>query len=303
MKELVVISGKGGTGKTSLVSSFAHLAENAVLCDCDVDAADLHIILQPDIQKTHAFSGGKQAKIRYDKCQSCGTCKKLCKFNAVKKTNETYTIDPVFCEGCGVCYWFCPAEAIEFQEVQNGEWYESNAKNGSLIHAKLFAAQENSGKLVSVIREAARKTAGEKEKNLIIIDGSPGIGCPVIASITGADYVLIVTEPTLSGKHDMERVIALCRHFQIPCSVTINKWDINPEISNSIEDFCRKNNISIPGKIRYDLNITYSQIELKSIVEFTSQGAAEDIKNIWEIILNQLTMSDKNEFSNSLNCG
>ena len=251
VKEIVVISGKGGTGKTSITAAFAALAENAVLADCDVDAADLHLILQPQVGQTHDFSGGKQAQVRAEACIGCRRCVEVCRFGAVKVSDignniatRTYAVDPVACEGCGVCVHFCPVKAIDFKEAINGQWFVSETRFGPMVHAKLGIAEENSGKLVTLLRKEARRIAEENGRTLVIVDGSPGIGCPVIASISGADRVLVVTEPTLSGQHDLERVIDLAEHFGIPALVCINKWDINPDIAARIETIAAERGIA-----------------------------------------------------------
>ena len=292
MKELVVISGKGGTGKTSIVAAFAHLANNAVFADCDVDAADLHLVLEPKVKQTADFSGGKQASIVTEKCIGCGKCKNLCKFDAIHldgPANEliakTYRVDPISCEGCKVCVEFCPVGAIEFDDSVNGQWFISDTRFGTMVHAKLGVAQENSGKLVTLIRNEAKKIAEEQAKNLLIIDGSPGIGCPVIASITGADLVVIVTEPTLSGLHDLERVAKLAANFNVPILIAINKYDLNQEMASQIEAKAKQNNIKVAGKIRYDKAVTKAQIMKKSVVEYTDEGVAEDIKALWKNVV------------------
>jgi len=288
MKELVVISGKGGTGKTSIVAAFAALSKNAVFADCDVDAADLHLVLEPNVKQTSDFSGGKQASIIAEKCTGCGKCKELCKFDAINLdgpanniVTKTFTVDPVSCEGCKVCAEFCPADAIEFKDAINGQWFISDTRFGTMIHAKLGIAEENSGKLVFLIRKETKKIAEEQKKDLIIVDGSPGIGCPVIASITGADLVLIVTEPTLSGKHDLERVAELAAGFNIPVLVAINKYDLNSDMADQIEKDVLKRNIKVVGKIRYDKAFTKAQIMKTSVVEYTSGAVTEDIKALW----------------------
>jgi MinD superfamily P-loop ATPase len=246
MKELVVISGKGGTGKTSITASFAALAKSAVVADCDVDAADLHLLLNPRIEKTSDFSGGKKARIVADKCIGCGKCREVCNFDAVKFdgpgnniVKKTYRIDPVACEGCSVCTHFCPAGAIEFKEVINGQWFISQTRFGPMVHARLGIAEENSGKLVTLVRKEAKRIAEEQHKEFIIVDGSPGTGCPVIASITGADLAVIITEPSMTARHDFNRVAELARHFNIPTAVCVNKCSINEELSLAIEQDAR----------------------------------------------------------------
>jgi len=292
MKEIVVISGKGGTGKTSIVACFAAMAKNAVLADCDVDAADLHLVLEPDIKQTTDFSGGKQASIIAEKCVGCGKCKEVCNFEAINFdgpandiVGKTFTVDPVSCEGCKVCVEFCPVDAIEFEDSINGQWFISETRFGTMVHARLGIAEENSGKLVSLIRKEAKRIAEESKKDLIIVDGSPGIGCPVIASIAGADLVLIVTEPTLSGKHDLERVAELATGFKIPTLVAINKFDLNPDMARQIEVDANKRGIKVAGEIRYDKAFTEAQIMKASVVEYSSGSVTEDIKSLWENVI------------------
>lgn len=288
MKEIVVISGKGGTGKTSIVASFAALAKNIVLADCDVDAADLHLVLHPNIKQTSDFSGGKQASVITEKCIGCGKCQEVCNFNAVlfngpanDVVEKTCTIDPISCEGCGVCVHFCPNDAIEFKDAVNGQWFISDTRFGPMVHARLGIAEENSGKLVTLIRKEAKRIASEQNKDLLIIDGSPGIGCPVIASITGADIVLVITEPTLSGKHDLVRVADLTAGFNIPTLVAINKFDLNPDIAEQIEEDACKRNVRVVGKIRYDKAFTKAQIMKCSVVEYTGSAVSQDVKALW----------------------
>jgi len=295
MKELVVISGKGGTGKTSIVAAFAALAKKAVLADCDVDAADLHLLLQPDIKQSHDFSGGKLASVITGKCIGCGRCEEVCNFDAVifngpadDVVGITYTIDSIACEGCGVCVYFCPVDAIEFKDAINGKWFVSDTRFGPMLHARLGIAEENSGKLVSLIRKEAKRIATEQNKDLIIVDGSPGIGCPVIASIAGADLVLVVTEPTIAARHDLDRVAELTEHFKIPTVVCINKYDINVRIAKAIEKEALERNLKVVGKIAYDIAVTKAQIAAKSIVEYSSNGLKEQIVSLWESMLDML---------------
>jgi len=288
LKEIVIISGKGGTGKTSIVAAFANLAKNAVFADCDVDAADLHLVLKPDVKQTADFSGGKQASIVSEKCIGCGKCKELCRFDAIDFNGpandlvaKTFAVDHVSCEGCRVCVEFCPVDAIEFNDIINGQWFISDTRFGKMVHARLGIAEENSGKLVSLIRKETRKIAEEQKNDLIIVDGSPGIGCPVIASIAGADLVLIVTEPTLSGKHDLQRVAELTASFNIPALVAVNKFDLNPEITRQIEELSSKLNAKMVGKIRYDKAFTKAQVMECSVVEYTASAVTEEVKALW----------------------
>ncbi len=294
-KELVVISGKGGTGKTSIVASFAALAQKAVLADCDVDAADLHLVLKPKIIRRENFSGGKRARIKSSLCKACGKCQELCRFAAVyhdgpasQHAAKTFRIDPIACEGCGVCAWFCPEQAIEFKSVINGKWFVSETRWGPMVHAKLGIAEENSGKLVSTVRTAARKIATQRGLEMIIVDGSPGIGCPVIASISGARLVLIVAEPSLSGKHDMARVAELTRYFNVPAMLAINKWDLNPQVADEIETLAHKHGIHSSGRVRYDRGVTDAQLRRLAVVEHQQDGCAEDIHKLWSRLLKQL---------------
>ena len=289
MKEIVVISGKGGTGKTSIVACLAALAGKAVLADCDVDAADLHLLLAPRILERQSFSGGKKASIKPGNCIACGKCDEICRFDAVffdgwgnGRVPKTFRIDPIACEGCGVCAHFCEENAIEFREVVNGEWYVSNTRHGPMVHAKLGIAESNSGKLVSLIRNRAREIGEERGLPLAIVDGSPGIGCPVIASITGSDLVIVVTEPTMTGQHDMERVFELTGHFRVPAVVCINKFDLNRDISIEIERWCGERGIRITGMIPYDRQFTVSQVDKLSLVEHSEGATVRAIREMWD---------------------
>ncbi len=286
MKELVVISGKGGTGKTSVTASLAALAKRSVICDCDVDAADLHLVLTPQIKEEHEFISGHEAIIRQADCIGCGICEDVCRFNAIQ-SNRTFngkllfSVDPVACEGCKVCVEMCPEKAIDFPDCNCGKWFVSETRLGPMVHARLGVAAENSGKLVSTVRREARSIAEKENHDLIIVDGPPGIGCPVIASVTGASQVLVVTEPTVSGEHDLERVLALTRHFQIPADVCVNKWDINPEMTARIEEKASNLGGKIVGRIRYDRAVTQAQILQKTVVELETPGA-DDIRQLWD---------------------
>ena len=301
VKELVVISGKGGTGKTSIVASFAALAEKVVLADCDVDAADLHLVLEPKIARRESFSGGKRARIKSGHCTACGKCEELCRFDAIYfdgpgngKVNKTFRIDPIACEGCGVCAWFCAENAIEFAPAVNGEWHVSDTRHGPMVHAKLGIAEENSGKLVSTVRKEAGAIAQQRGLGLVLIDGSPGIGCPVIASITGADLVLIVTEPTLSGLHDLGRVADVARHFGIRGMVCVNKWDLNPALAAEIERQAQDRGLAVAGRVRYDRAVTEAQVRKQSVVEYQQDGCAEDIRQVWMVVHGELSKVNAN---------
>ncbi len=286
MKELVVISGKGGTGKTSIVSAFASLAEKAVLCDADVDAADLFLILKPEVLYEEDFKGGHEAQILQDKCSECGLCLELCRYSAI---SEEFIVDPFECEGCGVCYHFCPEEAIEFVEKVCGKWFISDTRFGPFVHARLNIAEENSGKLVAQVRQKAREVCEEKKLNLIITDGPPGVGCPVIASIGGADLILIVAEPTVSGIHDMERVLELANHFKVPAMVCVNKADLNPDTTEEIKDFLHKNKVKFAGAIPFSKDFVYAMVNEKSIIEYSPEStSALSLKEVWENVKNAI---------------
>jgi MinD superfamily P-loop ATPase len=325
MKELVVISGKGGTGKTSLVASFAALARPAVLADCDVDAADLHLVLAPTVRQREDFRCGHEAVVRQEDCIGCGACLARCRFGAVLRADgadavyagartvceqcadgcvrscpvkladmiqaareacgqedrHAFVVDPSACEGCGVCVWTCPAKAIDFPERLAGEWYVSDTRHGPMVHARLVPGGENSGKLVSKVRETARALAEERKSDWILVDGPPGVGCAVIASISGASRVLVVTEPTLSGAHDMARVLELTRHFAIPTAVCVNKWDLNPGVTERIESEARRFGATIAGRVRYDRAVTAAQLQGRAVVEVHAGGLADDIRGVW----------------------
>jgi MinD superfamily P-loop ATPase len=288
MKEIVVISGKGGTGKTSITASFAALAQGrVVVADCDVDAADLHLILKPDIVRREVFSSGYKAVLREQDCTGCGTCESLCRFDAVSSVPKAenslkvyYRIDPVACEGCGVCERFCPPGAIEMHKDTCGEWFVSETRFGMMVHAKLGIAAENSGRLVTLVRSEAKKLQRE-DTDYLLIDGSPGIGCPVIASLTGADLALIVTEPTVSGNHDLRRIAGLAGQLKVPIMVCVNKWDINPDAAEEIKTYTESAGMTFVGGIRYDRAVTGAQRAVKTVVEYTNDGIAEDIQAIW----------------------
>ena len=278
MKQVLVISGKGGTGKTTIVASLAALAKNPVIADCDVDAPDLHLILKPEIKKTSKFSGSKAAIKNNSKCINCGKCKEVCRFDAV---NENFEIDYTLCEGCGACVFVCPADALKLEEKISGYAYISETKYGPLSHAKLNIAEEASGKLVALVKENTKKIAKNENKDMIIIDGSPGIGCPVIASLSGVDLALIVTEPTKSGIHDLKRILSVAKHFNVKTVVCINKYDINIQNTNKIKNLCRKEGISIVGKISFDPVVTEAMVAAKPVVEFSSGMVSTEVTDMW----------------------
>ncbi len=293
MKELVILSGKGGTGKTSITSAFASLSDSMMLCDADVDAADLHLIMAPDVRETHDFAGGYEAEIIPDACIGCGQCMELCRFGAVSQVEgqEIYYINGIDCEGCGVCADLCPESAIKFEEKICGQWFASDTRFGQMIHARLGIAEENSGRLVALVREEARKRVLANRIDLLITDGPPGIGCPVIASMGQANAVLIVTEPTVSGIHDMERVAQLAAHFKIPAMICVNKYDLNPEQAKAIEAIAEKRQLNFVGKIPFDPAFTKAMVQGKSIMETHADSpAAMEIKNIWNRVMDHPAM-------------
>ena len=284
MKELVILSGKGGTGKTSLAGCFAALAERKVLCDADVDAADLYLLLDPAPATPIEFWSGQKAWIHPEKCTRCGLCAKECRFGAI----HDFVVDSTACEGCGFCSHICPDGAITMQENLAGHWFVSETSYGPLVHARLGIAEENSGKLVTAVRREARRLADERGLRWVITDGPPGIGCPVISSLSGAAAALIITEPTLSGIHDLERVLDVCAHFSVPPFVCINKFDINPANTAQIESACRSKGIPIAGRIPYDNIMTEALIHGVPVVKYAENETTREIARICGSILKRL---------------
>ena len=286
MKQIVVISGKGGTGKTVITGAFAALAKNKVMADCDVDAADLHLLLKPEIKERHKFKSGKTAVIDKKLCTKCGKCISVCRFDAI---SEDFVVDPISCEGCAFCSHICPTDSIKMNENIAGEWFISETRFGSMVHAKLGIAEENSGKLVTLVRKKAREIAEQNKADLVIVDGAPGIGCPVIASISGVDCALVITEPTLSGLHDADRVIKVTRHFGIPVKVVVNKYDLNNEMTEKIEKYCHDNNVEMLGKISFDKSIVDAMVDGKTIMEHPNGKSKEEICKIWDNLRGKLS--------------
>jgi MinD superfamily P-loop ATPase len=282
MKEIVIISGKGGTGKTVITASFAVLAKEKVMGDCDVDASNLYLLLHPEIKEKHDFYGGLIPSIDLEKCTNCGRCQEVCRFDAIKTINGQTVIDLISCEGCGLCALVCPVQAIQMKENLCGEWYISETKYGPLVHARLGIAEENSGKLVTLVRQNAQKIAKKNNLELIIVDGPPGIGCPLIATLSGANLAVVVTEPTLSGIHDLERVVKVAQHFGVKTVVIINKFDINLENSSKIKEWCQDANVEIIGKIHFDNIITEALVKGVPVVEYSDNTVTKKIKDIWQ---------------------
>lgn len=279
MKQIAVISGKGGTGKTVVTGSFAALAKNKVMVDCDVDAADLHLLLHPEVKERHEFRSGQTAVIDKKLCKKCGKCASVCRFGAIK---SDYTIERFSCEGCALCSHICPRGAIRMEENVAGEWFVSDTQYGPFVHAKLGIAEENSGKLVAKIRQIAKELAQKQNLEYVIIDGPPGIGCPVIASLSGVDCALIVTEPTLSGLHDAERVMEVARHFNISVKLVVNKYDLNVDMTGKIENFCKERGITVIGKIAFDKAVVGSMVRGMTIVEHVNGRIKEELSKIWD---------------------
>lgn len=291
MREIVVISGKGGTGKTSLTAAFAHLAENAVLCDLDVDAPDLHLLLQPRVEQEVAFFSGHEAVINRDECIGCGECAKLCRFGAVGLDGDRYAIDPLHCEGCKVCVTLCPQEAIDFPERHCGTTYVSQTRCGTMVHARLFPGQEHSGRLVAVLKKEARELARRTGCDLILCDGSPGIGCPVISSLSQASLAVIVTEPTPSGVHDLERVASLCEHFRIKVAVVVNKHDLHAGHTERIVRLCAARGYTVVALLPHDRVITAAMLEGRAVTEVGDSDFSRRVHDAWAAILKLLPHS------------
>jgi MinD superfamily P-loop ATPase len=295
VRELVVVSGKGGTGKTSIVASFFSLAVRSTAADCDVDAADLHLILNPAVLQRRPFSGGRTAVIDRERCTGCGACVEYCRFGAIRAAEDGSTsphdVDPISCEGCGVCVDTCPEGAVSLVCSAGGEWFVSETRHGPMVDARLGIAQENSGKLVSLVRREAKALSVSNRRDLLICDGSPGIGCPVIASIAGSHMALVVTEPTLSGLHDLRRIAELCRQFNVKTGICINKADINPDVSDQIQAEATARGIPVLGRIRYDESVTAAQVTRLSVVEYGGGPAAADIRDLWQHVKDAIGLS------------
>lgn len=285
MPEILVISGKGGTGKTSLTAAFAHLAPNHILCDLDVDAPDLHLLLKPTHLQSHEFWSGHEAVINHGACNQCGQCQQRCRFNAVFESQEGYAVDPLRCEGCKTCVALCPEQAIDFNPKHCGQWYVSRTRLGpTMVHAQLFPAEENSGMLVSLLRKKAKTLAEKDTLGLIIADGPPGIGCPVISALSGTDLAVIVTEPTPSGRHDLERVVGLCGHFKTKMAAIINKWDLNVRLSQEIQDWCQEQQIPVVARLPHDPDFVHAMVAGKVITEYGSAALKETLTAAWRQI-------------------
>jgi MinD superfamily P-loop ATPase len=288
IKQLAIVSGKGGTGKTTIAAAFASIVKNKVLVDCDVDAADLHLLLRPRVLKQEKYYGGRSPHVDLDKCTQCGLCTEVCRFHAI----HNGVVDPVSCERCGFCSHVCPEDAIIMEEAFSGDWFVSDTPYGPFVHARLGIGEENSGKLVTVVRKQAMEIAKEKHLGFILIDGPPGIGCPVTASLAGVNLIVAITEPTLSGIHDLERILKLSEHFKIPSAVCINKFDINLENTDRIVAYCEKNGSKIIGKIPYESKVVEALVNRKTVMEYPCNGVDKIIQQMWEQVESELWQKD-----------
>ncbi len=290
MKEIVIISGKGGTGKTSVTASFAYLArKDCVLADCDVDAADMHLLMEPDFAYKEVFYSGEVAEINQEKCIKCGNCKNVCRFNAIDIIDHKYVVNELNCEGCGYCPRVCPTDAIIMKKMISGDLYHSTTRlNFPMVHAKLKIGSDNSGKLVTKVKNDAKKIAKDLDKKYIIVDGSPGVGCPVVSSLSGANYVVLVTEPTVSGLHDLKRVYQLVKKFGIKAACIINKYDINKKISEEIKKYLSENDIYFLSELPFDDDFTKAMINKKTVVEYSQGNIKDKIVDSWKKILEKI---------------
>lgn len=287
MKQITVISGKGGTGKTSLTAALATLAKNTVFADCDVDAADLHLLFKPELIKEEVFPGSKKVQIDAEECIRCGLCKSLCRYDAINLKNHIYSVKEFECEACDLCRKACPVDAIYVNQSMTSRWYIGKSRFGKMVYAALGIGEELSGKLVARVRDEAKAMAKKEKNDYILVDGPPGIGCSVIASITGVDEVLIITEPTQSGLHDLERVVELARKFNATPSVVLNKYDLNKDMAFRIETYCAENDIDILGNLAYDPIFVEAMLQQKSVIEFAPESEVSMIlRRIWAKISN-----------------
>jgi len=281
-KQLTIISGKGGTGKTTFTAAFAQLTDNKVMADCDVDAADLHLILTPKVRKSAPFYGGRNPVVDLEGCTKCGVCTEVCRFDAI----HDGVVDLFACDHCALCAHACPEHVIKMEDAHSGDWFVSDTRFGPMVHAKLGIAEENSGKLVTVVRKEAMDIAKAQACEWVIVDGPPGIGCPVTAALAGVDKVLIITEPSMSGIHDMERVLSLTTHFDIPAQVCINKHDIHPANTRQIELYCLQKGIEVVGKIPFHRGVIEAVVAGKTVIETNVPDVALSIRQVWERVMN-----------------
>ena len=284
MKQLVILSGKGGTGKTTVAAALAHLASqetNVVLADADVDASNLELVLSPEKVHQEDFMGGQVAVIEPDACIACGVCEEVCRFEAIVPGDQAYRVEPISCEGCASCMYQCPEDAIRLEKRRAGLWFRSRTRFGPLFHAHLFAGQENSGQLVTLVKQQGRLLAIDTGAELLIVDGPPGIGCPVISASAGADMALLVAEPTVSGVHDLERVLATTDHFGVPALVCVNKADINPTRTEEVASFCAERGIELVGRIPFDTVVTKAMVEGQPVTAFEDGDVSRSLRELW----------------------
>lgn len=293
MKQVAVISGKGGTGKTTLVAAFATIADGPVLADCDVDAADLHLLLHPEVRERREFACLRVARINPEACNGCGLCMARCRFGAITSIGvKRFEVDPVLCDGCGVCAHVCQHSAVTMCEEAAGEVYVSDTACGPMVHARLYPGAEASGKLVAEVRKDARRVAAKAERDLVLIDGSPGIGCPVIASLTGVDLAVCVAEPSLSGLHDLRRVVALLDHFRVPGVAVVNKFDVNTDIAGEIEAFCEESGVELAAFIPYDTTVVEALVMGEPATANSNSRAAVAMERAWNLVVRRLDGGD-----------
>jgi MinD superfamily P-loop ATPase len=295
LKQIVILSGKGGTGKTSVAAAFAHLAANGigqhrtVLVDADVDASNLELVLSPHVQETNEFKGGQVALIDQELCEGCGVCAELCRFDAISEENGVYTVHPIACEGCALCFYQCPNGAVRTEEQVAGLWFRSQSRYGPLFHAALWPAQENSGKLVTLVKQQGRLLAMDEGRDLVLVDGPPGIGCPVISAAAGADLALIVAEPTAAGIHDMARALATTEHFGVPSLVCINKTDLYPEGTTEIEEFCEQQGLPVVGRLPFDTVVTEAMVQGQPVTAYRPDSpVSQALLAAWEQVLEEV---------------
>lgn len=285
MHEIVIISGKGGAGKTTFTGAFAQLADNAILCDLDVDAPDLHLLLDPQVKQKIEFWSGNEAIIDEESCQGCNICADMCRFDAIEQVDGVCRVKPFYCEGCKVCVQFCPADAIAFPQKHCGDWYVSETRFAPMVHAQLYPGEENSGRLVTELKKRAKSMAEVQGLELVLSDGAPGIGCPVIASLAGTDMAVVITEPTPSGLHDLERVAELCDRFRTKVAVIINKWDVNPEMAETIETLCRDKDYAVICRVPHTRSVVDAMVEGKVITEHDPNELGPLFRQAWDDII------------------
>jgi MinD superfamily P-loop ATPase len=291
LRQIVILSGKGGTGKTTVAAALAHVASQEatlVLADADVDAANLELVLSPHLEEETAFTGGGMAVIDPELCIACGRCHDVCRFEAIIHNSEGYTVDEIDCEGCGACTIACPVEAIELQDRQDGRWFRSQARYGPLFHAHLFAGRENSGKLVTLVKGHAHALALKEGADYLLVDGPPGIGCPVIAAVSGADLALLVTEPSVAGAHDLHRIVGVTRHFGVPSLACINKWDLSPAQAGEIAAWCEGQGVPVVGRIPFDQVVTRAMVEGQPVTAYGDGPVNRAMRDLWTAVKRQI---------------